>query len=87
MISELQNAPELTHSNYSVNSSSNYQQLGIMFHSRQGRSRCETLAKISASVELIQEAIKCSAENEKGVVMADGHRVEGRASWSRKAPT
>ena len=36
MISELQNAPELTHSNYSVNSSSNYQQLGIMFHSRQG---------------------------------------------------
>lgn len=40
------------------------------------------MAKVSASVELILDAMKCSSENKKGVVMADGHRVGDGASCS-----
>lgn len=40
------------------------------------------MAKVSASMELILDTVKCSAEKKEGVVTASDHRVGGGASHS-----
>lgn len=52
-----------------------------MLYLRHGGSRCEKMAKVFASLELILDTIKCPTKNKDGVVMASS-RVRCGASYS-----